>query len=411
MKTCPNCKKQLPDEAHICPVCMTDLSEKTSIDPPRLGKKTALRLAAAAVIVLAAVLLIMTALRRNTIIEGNGEVIVSTGGESWHFVLRHSHNDLIHFTTPEYTYEKTFLPDSMATCPSQLYVFTESGDSTVNLKDRFDEVVENCSIEVTASKGEAAEASTPVYAAGFPDAALVSDVVYTDKSIENDICWVLKLKDGRTLKIHQSMIITTLELVEYSYKDMQLSTAEELNALLDEIKKANDESKAYTIILAPEVYEGDIVLDGITITLQGTKPAHAETEMHGTVFIKTTGIFVPQLNGLVFSGEGTGIVDTAGFLIDSCVFKGLDTGIDVLEGGYAITQGCTFENCKTGLHFQSNNSRTRSPWFLNNTFTNNEFAVLLDMVPGSDVLHFDQCVFSGNGQDIVNNTRHEVLMY
>ena len=72
------------------------------------------------------------------------------------------------------------------------------------------------------------------------------------------------------------------------------------------------------------------------------------------------------------------------------------------------TTECRFADNQIGLHINSTRSGISDSQFLDNQFTDNETAVVLENVPGEDTLSFDGCVFTGNGVDLDNLCGHAV---
>ena len=69
---------------------------------------------------------------------------------------------------------------------------------------------------------------------------------------------------------------------------------------------------------------------------------------------------------------------------------------------------CTLENCRTGLCVNCANGTAHNALYQGNTFRGNETAVLLEKLPGEDVLYFIDCIFEDNGTDIDNRTGNEI---
>ena len=58
--------------------------------------------------------------------------------------------------------------------------------------------------------------------------------------------------------------------------------------------------------------------------------------------------------------------------------------------------------------FNSTSARAKSALFYGNSFIENETAILLERVPGDDVLYFVDTVFEENGQDIENRAGNTI---
>ena len=79
------------------------------------------------------------------------------------------------------------------------------------------------------------------------------------------------------------------------------------------------------------------------------------------------------------------------------------------DGSWPMIEACTFRGNGTGFLFDSSRATSTRLEYPGNVFEDNETAVLLERVPGSGgELQFDGCVFSGNGEDIVNESGYTV---
>ena len=404
---CPNCGKIVPENAHFCPFCETVLAKKTEIAElkvvPRKVKKRIIIAAAVVLLLAVSAVIVVNILARRP----SAEASYNYQGTTYHLVLRNS-LDFNHLDSPQELAEKRIQAENAGAIPMQLYVHNaETGE---NAKEEFEELLEDVRVSVNVLSGtEAAELGTPVDHPGFPEALRETDVIINGNVRENRIDWTLTMKDGKKISLSGRVLVTALPTVTYDYRKMSLNTMEEVQALVREIESGGHEDSVVTINLGPWTYSGDLEISSHAVNLTGTEDNGAKTVIEGTVYAGSKEPFAGEIMNIVFEGgSGAGVVDRCGTFVTSCEFNGLDNGIYVPNNGYAMPSGCTFRNCRVGFYFSSMDSLTKRPLFDGNIFTGNQTAVLLENVPGDDILMFDGCVFEGNGTDIDNRTGHEL---
>lgn len=115
------------------------------------------------------------------------------------------------------------------------------------------------------------------------------------------------------------------------------------------------------------------------------------------------------MSGIRFEGNsGTGLNANCFVLLSGCSFSGWDIAAIAQDGAWVSASDCTFTDNGTALKLNTSISYGSSPDFLNNTFTGNGTAVCIDRLPGNEILNFAGSIFSGNGTDIENKTKHTV---
>ena len=404
-KKCPNCGKPLPESAHFCPFCEKSLVEKQEAEqlkklPGRL--KRLIFILCAAAIIAAVSLMIFLNLRPT---RGRAEVVYSYHGQRYQLVLRGT-VDEHHTSAPQETIEKKILAGRKGAVPSQLYVF--DADTGKNVKAEFQELVERVDVALKAvTKGEMPELGTPVDHPGFPNALYETDVVFNEGVRDNLIVWTLTMKNGQKIELSQLLKIQVLATRTIDYRTTKLETMEDLAAQIMEIDKNEDMDTVVTIILGPYRYTGNLEISQHAVNLSGSRITDAQTVIDGTLTIRTRYPFACEITDIAFEGDaGIGLIDCAGTFATSCTFSGLDIGFMVSEGGYGMPSDCTFSDCRTGFSFNCRESDSKRPLFDGNHFIGNETAILLENVPGEDILMFDGCVFEGNQTDIDNRTSH-----
>ncbi len=352
MKQCISCGKDIPDEASICLFCGASQVEKNVPEIPVPKKRRPVIIgilaAAAAVIIIVAVLF---ATAPKTYETGTASVSWPVGNTSWKVLLRNTAIDNFHWKTPQDSYERYLLKGESAAMPLQLYVYDENTGE--NAMDAFMEALKDSSLTSNPSEGsQAMECSEPSRKDGFPDAVLVSDVLYDTNCVKNDVEWKLNMNNGDTLILHESVDIGIRPEASYSYETTPLETAEELQALIDNVEEELSPVAAVTITLAPVVYEGDISLTGRQISLVGTQEGDKRTTITGKLTLEAAGhtdISLPDYHGILFEGENAGIEATETFFASECEFSGCNAGVTANEGCWAMPYDCAFTDCGTAL--------------------------------------------------------------
>ena len=84
--------------------------------------------------------------------------------------------------------------------PCQLYVLDqETGELAW---EEFSEKVESCKVDTKPGENSRkVDYVEPVHNESFPNAAYVSDIIYTSDSGTNDILWNLTMKNGDTISL------------------------------------------------------------------------------------------------------------------------------------------------------------------------------------------------------------------
>ena len=400
-KNCLHCGAKLPEEAHFCPFCITSQIEKNEVRIPVPKKKqkiTAILLIAAA---LFAILLIRFLTTPKTWDTGEAELRYEINGTVWHLLIRTTGNDEYHWMEAQPVYIRILPAGTQAAIPLQLYVYDEADASPVS--EAFLDALADSEIVITPQgDASAAQSGTPYTNPAFPRAVLETDIVYDTDCSANRIDWIFHMKNQDTLVLHVNMEIKIMPEVSYTWENTPLSTTEELQAFLDTLAERTDPDTAVTITLAPVAYEGDIRIEGHAVSLCGS--ADQNTVMKGSLKILSDTPVPSTVSGLTFEGKKAGISAEKPVIITDCRFVQTDCGVAAREGAWPMLYGCFFQNCGTGLYFNSGSATSRSALFENNSFVGNETAVLLERVPGDDVLYFVGCIFEGNQTDIDNRT-------
>ncbi len=408
-KLCIYCGRDLPGNASFCPYCAKSQVKKEAASFPGIRRRRVLRLLLIIAVFLTVVLAAVLWKKPRSYEADGAELVYKSGGASWHLLLRNDQVDFLHWTTPQETYTRTLVRGTQAAIPLQLYVYREG--SGENARASFAELVEHTAVTVSAAPGsKAASASVPAWNPGFPDAMLEADIVYDTDCSANDIFWTLTMKNGDTLILREKMEIRVRPEASYSYKNTPLETMEDLKALIGKVSREVGPDAIVTVTLAPVVYEGDLTIESRAVSLVGTEDESGRTTFTGTLHICSE---VPQhlsVKHILFAGEtaGNGIEATSSFEVEDCVFEGRKVGILGNDGSWPIISGCRFENCGTGVCFNSSNSILRAAFIHESVFTANKTAVLLERLPFDDTFYLISCTFTDNETDVVNHAGNKI---
>ena len=292
--------------------------------------------------------------------------------------------------------------------PCQLYVLDqETGELAW---EEFSEKVESCKVDTKPGENsQKAEYIEPIHNESFPNAAYVSDIIYSSDSGTNDILWNLTMKNGDTISLSTRLTIEKQAAVTYFSEDTPMETTEELNALLASIEEEVPSETPVYLHLPAVTYDGDVVFGNHVWGIYGSADGDDATTFTGTVSMRGLNGNYAEFSGIQFKGNsGIGLNAYCLVLLSQCSFDGWDTAAIANNGAWVNATDCTFTNNNIALKFNSNMAYGTSPSYLNNTFTENGTAVCIDNLPGNEVLDFAGSIFSGNDTDIDNKTEHSV---
>ena len=408
MKKCIFCGNEIPDEANFCFSCAGAQTEKREPEPPAPKKKRRiLYVCLLAVLAAAAAVTAVLGTGGKTVETGSAEVVYRTGGSVWHVLLRNAASDSFHWQTPQDMYRRVIREELTGAIPLQLYVYDEKTGET--RAEELRELLDRSELTITATEGSnAADHGNPEVNPGFPEAALVADIVFDSTCSDNEIVWTLHMKNGDRLILHEHMQIAVMKREEYSWETTELDSSEKLQALIDAVGESGGE-KEVIISLGPTVYGDEIVIEKAAVSLVGYDGPEGKTVFAGGIRVGTSSPYACSLKDLWFEGGTTGITATSSFFAEDCTFRGLDVGILGADGSWPMPGGCIFENCRIGLHMNSSSSESRNGWFGENTFRGNGTAVLLENMPSNDDLYFVYCVFEDNGTDMDSRVDNRIL--
>ena len=406
-KKCINCGAELADSASFCPHCETDQGKRQTVRQPRLWRKK-LFVSVVVIVVLAAAAqaaaLIYSRTRGPMTYEGGAQVKYTDRDGTYSLQLSFDHSKTVAREAQDGAVATAGINDLFA-MPSQLTIYDEKTDA--DTQDVFFEKVESCTAETIPEEGSRAMTVTPEPAADpvFPDAARVAHVNYSGDCGTNEIRWTIRMKNGDTIILKQTLSVTLLATVEYSPENAQMDTLEELKALLKQIGAEVSSDTIVDIYLPPVTYDGSVDISGRTVNLYGGTDGDNRTTFTRTLTMRDMPS-TATITGIDFTGTGgTGIRSTVTIEVRECTFSGWDIGIEAAAGAWVTPIKCMFSGNDIGFQFNSSTCQGRNHTFFGNIFTENGTAVLLSRIPGNSLIYFTNCQFSRNETDIDNRTQ------
>lgn len=435
-KTCIRCGAALPEEAAFCPVCTASQMERQTMALPRRRRRVwpvaagCLLLAVLALPVGAALwsstpqaetlppedTFPLTVSRES---EGGAETrygelcqtyYEGEDGQLYHVFAAFSPGIDGGSTMRGYC-SGLLEPDCTDTGP--LTLFVEEVASGRNGRDSFSALLEDWSVTVAAPDGgERCTLSDPTFDyISTTDALLYQELTGTSACADNEILWTLQMKNGDVVTVKQGVTYSLKTVVEYHWEDTPMSTAAELQALLDDIAASAKAEEAVYLYLPAADYDAPVSVD-TPMTLVGQE---------GTTFSATLTASVPDYDGwtepvvalrsLTFSGTGgTGVNACGPVYLRGCRFTGWDVAAQALDGGWIFCQeDVRFDRNAVAMRLNSNFSISCGANINNTSFTRNGVALQLERIPGERMgLILDYCTFYGNGTDIENPENYTV---
>ncbi len=219
----------------------------------------------------------------------------------------------------------------------------------------------------------------------------------------NEIVWTLRMKNGDVLILTQTIELLPQEVRTYSTADTPLDTAEQLQALLDDIAGACDADTSVTVYLPEVTYDAPITV-GCAVELVGS----------GTTFtapitvapLKNTDLtraFVRfrQIN-FTGDGSGTGITAAAPTYLEESRVTGWAVGGEAVTGGWLYLRGSHVADCGVGIRYNSAYSSSYTYFADKMTFVQNGTALELLCMPPRAYAVLEDCRFRGNDVDVAN---------
>ncbi len=403
-KICNNCGAELPEEAHFCPYCAKEQSERKTMKAPILWrKKLKYVLIAVGIIIIAGLAVLYS--RRPRTIEGEAYVTYEDRDGSYEILLGF-HPEHIRNLQPVPEKTVQISPDEMSLDSSLLGVYK---DGELLDQEAFSEMVESCTMEALDNENGDFVYDEPIYSEDFIPAVRVCDISYTGNSGTHVLVWTLNMKNGDTIRLRQTYAVIPLEHQVYSFEDTPMENLEELNALLERIDEEVAPEMIVDIYLPPVTYEGGLDIVSRGVNLYGSTEGTGRTTFTGTVNVYSDNPSNVNLYNLDFAGQGgTGLSVTASVYMEDCRFTGWDIGAVPQDGGMIGLYGCTFSGNRIGFKYNSGSFHSFNEDFYDCVFEGNDIGVQFARMNGNIRIDFAGTTFSNNGTDIDNPINYPI---
>ena len=421
-KTCIRCGAPLPEGAAFCPVCTASQMERQTLPMPR--RRQRVWPLAAGCLLLAALALFFVlrqpaaeseepAADQPTVQEADPYLAAcqtyytAADGREYHVFAAFSpqgEND-----TVPVGYLAELAPEGMQ--PSRpATVFVTDALTGANANAAFSALMEDSGVTAAAEDGVGrVRLQEPDYDWADTGALLFRVMVGDSSCTHNEIVWTLRMKNGDTIELQQTVEFTVQQTVTLRWQDTPMDTAAELQALLDDIARRYDADTKVQLQLPTVTYDapvqiacpvellgsGTVFAAPVTVSaLTGTERSSADARFRDVTFAAADG--------------GTGLSAAASVYLERCRFTGWDVAAQAVDGGWVYCQsGSTFSGNGTALRFSV--AYTDSFGFPSETeFSDNDVAVQVERLPDGVWLRLENCRFLRNGTDISNPRQYRV---
>ena len=418
-KKCPHCGAPLAQDASFCPHCTATLAQRRVIALPRAGHRRSRWLLLAAVIAAAAAVVLWLSRPGNTPPEdtaGKEDAAQAaadpylaacqtyyTGADGREYHVFTAVTPSIEGRTDPVGYRSELIPAG-GTVDFPATVMVEDAVTQDYAAEDFAALLDSWDVSVTAPEGVSrvklwdAEEETP------ESPALLYRRLRADPTCtHNEVVWTLRMKSGDVLHLTMTVEFEEQTTLYFGRQDAPLETAQELQALLDDIAGACDADTSVTVYLPEVTYDAPITV-GCAVELVGS----------GTTFtapitvapLKNTDLtraFVRfrQIN-FTGDGSGTGITAAAPTYLEESRVTGWAVGGEAVTGGWLYLRGSHVADCGVGIRYNSAYSSSYTYFADKMTFVQNGTALELLCLPPNSYAALDDCRFRGNGTDVYN---------
>ena len=406
-KACLSCGAALPGNASFCPHCAQAIHTRRSVQVPVRRWLRPLRWT----VILAALLLLGAVLYDAVtpdVYDAWGELTYIMDGNPYPLVLTFRNDP-----TPERSCTVKVEEGEAYERTSKLFVtHVETGADAGRM---FDQQIESTYVRLIQPEDSLSPViwEQPVYQ-GTPavEGLMRSYLSFTDRSlVPVDVEWTLSMKNGDTIRLQQGLLFQPVETLDFYPEDYPMDTIGDLRDLVDRIEAEVPLPTVVNLYLPPIWYEGGLTLDGRPINLYGSvDDQNRRTAFLGPVAVTPENGSRSIVENVEFRGDGTGtgLTVEADASVTNCGFYGWDTGLLVGGVHWANPVGCWFEDNGVGFCFYSAGDYFNYNYFEGNTFLHNEIAVDLVRVPRAREINFQNCRFSGNGNNIRNPSDYPI---
>ena len=419
-KKCPRCGAPLAQDASFCPRCTATLAQRRVIALPRAGHRRSRWLLLAAVIAAAAAAVVLwlsrpggtppedTADKEDAAQAAADPYLAAcqtyyTGADGREYHVFTAVTPSIEGRTDPVGYRSELIPAG-GTVDFPATVMVEDAVTQDYAAEDFAALLDSWDVSVTAPEGVSrvklwdAEEETP------ESPALLYRRLRADPTCtHNEVVWTLRMKSGDVLHLTMTVEFEEQTTLYFGRQDAPLETAQELQALLDDIAGACDADTSVTVYLPEVTYDAPITV-GCAVELVGS----------GTTFtapitvapLKNTDLtraFVRfrQIN-FTGDGSGTGITAAAPTYLEESRVTGWAVGGEAVTGGWLYLRGSHVADCGVGIRYNSAYSSSYTYFADKMTFVQNGTALELLCMPPRAYAVLEDCRFRGNDVDVAN---------
>ena len=409
-KNCPYCGSVLPGEAAFCPHCAQSVNRRAQAKVPTpVPWRKALRFGLPVLVILGLLLGRYLATRPRIYDDGGTATVTYTDRDgSYQLLLSWSNTRF----TPAPTLHQNAEENGEYRFPICLFINYTENDA--NAANTFLGKVESVTAQFGPPEDEDGYITytDPAPHGYCPEAAMVSFIDFLGRDNRAQGTWTITMKNGDVIRLHQTLEVRLIRTLDYYPEDAVMETAEELQALIDEIGETVDPSAVVNIHLPAAVYEGELTIGKRPVNLLGSTEGEGRTVFTGALRV-TTGAngWISEIDDIDFVGsdrENVAVTAAARVHLTGCTFTGWKTAVLAHGDSWLNFRYCEFADNTVGFHFNASRSNVTHSQFDGNRFTENNTAILWEGTPVDMAISFPESVFTHNGTDIDNRSGQSI---
>ena len=419
-KKCPHCGAPLAQDASFCPHCTATLAQRRVIALPRAGHRRSRWLLLAAVIAAAAAAVVLwlsrpgdtppedTADKEDAAQAAADPYLAAcqtyyTGADGREYHVFTAVTPSIEGRTDPVGYRSELIPAG-GTVDFPATVMVEDAVTQDYAAEDFAALLDSWDVSVTAPEGVSrvklwdAEEETPE-----SPALLYRRLRAEPSCTHNEVEWTLYMKNGDVLHLTMTVEFEEQQALRITPEDAPLETAQELQALLDQLAEEYDADTSITVELPDVTYDAPVSV-GCAVTLKGSGTAFAAPVTVTPLSDTERCHAYVRFSEVSFEGDGggTGVTARAPTYLENCRVTGWDVGALAVNGGWVYLHGGYIGGNGVGARYDSAYSNSYTYTIRRIDFLNNTTALELLCLPPNSYAALDDCRFRGNGTDVYN---------